>query len=486
MATLLNKFKQKREAENSLPSFNNGGKTADWTKMSVKDRERFILNYLKNETSWPHHVIVGIVGNMKRETPNLDLGYKQGSKNTIGLAHWQGERKDKLIAKGNVSNPVTQLKFLIEEVETGSGFNGGIKDRDKLMSTKDIKEATFAFTDLYERPSKPAYSSRLSYANEIAKNHNDIIKPAIYTTDANSDGKWKWDRKGSHVYVEGLDKNIIAYLNTLEPEYQKMILATAGSDGKHSKNSRHYSNKAVDLRFNQQLYDRVMKDPKRKEFGITLLDPIHGTAPHLHLSVGNGSESKKDVYFSDIKYNPVSENYSEYDASYENNVYNQYENIAKAYSTLMGAQVTAEDIEKRMKSESGLAGIEAELLLMEKAKEHQKEVTEAQNIAREAQEKEQQEKANREAQEREAVMVAMEQEQAQKESLANAYAGTFKQETQIDPAVFSGGSGQTQPFRFNTQMNLQSVQKGGLIEEAFNKPSLLKFKSKYNLSTTHS
>jgi len=468
MATLLNKFKQqKREAENSLPSFDNGGKTADWTKLSVKDRERFILNYLKNETSWSPQVILGIVGNMKRETPNLDLGYKAGSKNTIGLAHWEGERKDKLLAKGNVSNPITQLKFLIEEIETGTGFNGGKKDRDKFLASKDVKEATFAFTDLYERPSKPAYSSRLSYANELAKNHSDIIKPAIYKTDTNSDGKWKWDRKGSHVYVEGLDKNIIAYLNTLEPEYQKMILATAGSDGKHTKNSRHYSNKAVDLRFNQQLYDRVMKDPKRKEFGITLLDPNHGTAPHLHLSVGNGSESKKDVYFSDIKYNPISEGSSEYDPTYEKAVYGQYENMAKAYSILAGAQVSAEDIEKRIKAENGLAGIQAELMMMEKAKEHQKEVAEANKLAEEALAKEQQEKANKEAQEQQAVISAMEQQQKEREFHANAYLGTMKQDVKIDPAVFSSSGGEQQPFRFGTQMNLQNAQLGGVIKKIY-------------------
>lgn len=155
----------------------------------------------------------------------------------------------------------------------------------------------------------------------------------------------------------------------------------------------------------------------------------------------------------------------EYDPSYENAVYNQYENMAKAYSVLAGAQVSAEDIEKRIKAENGLAGIQAELMMMEKAKEHQKEVAEANKLAEEALAKEQQEKANKEAQERQAIISAMEQQQKEREFHANAYLGTMKQDVKIDPAVFSSGGGEQQPFRFGTQMNLQNAQSGGAIKE---------------------
>lgn len=481
MATLLNKFKKEREAENSPPSFQEGGgSTADWTKLSVKDRERFILNYLKNETSWPHHVIVGILGNMKRETPNLDLGYKQGSKNTIGLAHWEGPRKDKLLAKGNVSNPVTQLQFLIEEIETGSGFNGGVKDRDKLMSTKDIKDATFAFTDLYERPSKPAYSSRLSYANEIAKNHTDIIKPAIHKTDSKEVLKWGWGKNSDSVKVDNLHGNILGYLSTLEPEYQKKIKATSGNDGSsHTKGSRHYKNNAVDLAMDKDLYNRVVSDPKRKEYGITLLPPNHGTGPHLHLSFGQGSENKKDVHFGTIGPPTIdvsNQNYSNSE-SYADTYSNQMKGMAEAMSKLSGIYMSPEDIERMAKAEGGLDMINAQLLIGESQRKDREEQASLAKIQQEALEKEQQQEQAKKQQEQEAYYTALQEEAKVRDMAVNSYAKTFQERPEIDPAIFSAG--QPTQFQFNTRQQFQ--QKGGFIEKAFNQPNLLSFKQKYKL-----
>lgn len=102
--------------------------------------------------------------------------------------------------------------------------------------------------------------------------------------------------KTGKVDISNLDSNIIDYISTLEPEFQEMFLATSGNDSKHSKNSRHFKNKAVDFRFNNKLYKRIKQDPNRLKYGITLLDPSHGTAPHLHMSVGNATENKKDVW----------------------------------------------------------------------------------------------------------------------------------------------------------------------------------------------
>lgn len=102
--------------------------------------------------------------------------------------------------------------------------------------------------------------------------------------------------KDKSINIKDLDKNIYDYLYTLEPEYQEMLLATSGNDGGHTEGSRHFKNKAIDLRFKPELYNRIKNDPKRLEYGVTLLDPKHGTAPHLHLSVGKGSENKKDVW----------------------------------------------------------------------------------------------------------------------------------------------------------------------------------------------
>ena len=114
---------------------------------------------------------------------------------------------------------------------------------------------------------------------------------------------WRWRTKHAGVDMSGVNPALISYLNTLEPEYQEMILATAGKDGEHSARSRHYSGNAIDLAIEDKehpmadrLFDRLRKDPERLRRGLTLLDPSHGTAPHIHLSYGDGTENHKDVW----------------------------------------------------------------------------------------------------------------------------------------------------------------------------------------------
>jgi hypothetical protein len=114
---------------------------------------------------------------------------------------------------------------------------------------------------------------------------------------------WAWKTKSDAVDVGNLNENIINYLSTLETEYQNLIFATAGRDGVHGTHSRHYKGNAVDLRIhnkkdplNDKLYKRISKDLKRRDFGIVVVDPRHGNAPHIHLSYGTqGTEQKHDV-----------------------------------------------------------------------------------------------------------------------------------------------------------------------------------------------
>src|SRR5690606_33105284 len=102
----------------------------------------------------------------------------------------------------------------------------------------------------------------------------------------------KWAKKYKTTDLSKLDPQIIKYLGTLPAHLQSKILITATSDGKHSKNSLHYSNRAVDIRFDKELWDYVSKDPKRHEVGLTLIDPNHGNAPHIHLSNAKGTKKE--------------------------------------------------------------------------------------------------------------------------------------------------------------------------------------------------
>lgn len=92
-----------------------------------------------------------------------------------------------------------------------------------------------------------------------------------------------------------VDNNLIAYLQTLPKNLQDQIVVTAGTDGKHSETSRHYKGNALDLRFNQDVWNYIEKDPNRHRMGITLINPDHGSAKHIHISTGEGSESNMDV-----------------------------------------------------------------------------------------------------------------------------------------------------------------------------------------------
>jgi hypothetical protein len=109
---------------------------------------------------------------------------------------------------------------------------------------------------------------------------------------------WKWNKKASSVNVANLNPNIIQYFDTLPQEIQSRILATSGNDSGHAKTSRHYADNAIDLRYDDVIWQYVAKDPNRLKYGLTLLDPDHGSAKHIHLSHGDGSENKKDVWMN--------------------------------------------------------------------------------------------------------------------------------------------------------------------------------------------
>ena len=107
-----------------------------------------------------------------------------------------------------------------------------------------------------------------------------------------------WTLAKSGVKVENLHSNLISYFNTLPTEYQQLLKITSGHEAgtKHADNSRHYRNRAVDVSWNQKLWDYVHQDPNRLRHKITLIDPNHGTAKHFHFSHGDGGENKADVW----------------------------------------------------------------------------------------------------------------------------------------------------------------------------------------------
>lgn len=107
----------------------------------------------------------------------------------------------------------------------------------------------------------------------------------------------KWLKKYDNIDLSRMNPKILSYLGSLPEDLQKEITITSANDGKHSKDSYHYKDRAIDLAYNEKLYNHIATDANRHMSQLTLIDPNHGTAPHIHLSLANpgGREFEADV-----------------------------------------------------------------------------------------------------------------------------------------------------------------------------------------------
>lgn len=351
MATLFNKFKKERGAENSLPSFDNGGMS--WDKMKTPQRREYIVNFLKNK-GLNDVQVYAIVGNLQQEngTFNTKLTNSIGA---TGIAQWYKGRATALRKRNNPQSIDTQLEHLWDEIQgVGGHWTKNMGGREAFLNAKDLPTAVKIFRKDFERP-------------------------------------------GEH---EAHDSKRIKY-------------ALEASNGK-----------------------------------ISL---------------------PKDFKLSDTSYQTVD----------NSDVQAQYNNIAKSLSTLYGNNISAEDVAKRAQSEQGLALLDVELRMMDKAKEVQKEMAEAEKIQQEALENKEKAEAENKARENEAILNAVQEESKRRELSVNAYANTFDSKAKLDDNVITPSQGGNNMFRFNTQFQFQKG--GSVIQEYFDKPALMNFKQKYKL-----
>lgn len=142
---------------------------------------------------------------------------------------------------------------------------------------------------LFQREGSQEGAGTLSVAqNQVPDYQMNLLRqydPNTMTTDIS------WLKtKSDKVKLQNLGTPLSKYLNTLPQALREKALATSGNDQKHVENSRHYKDKAIDLRYNKELYDYILKDPIRKQMGLRLLDPNHGNAPHIHLDYQYGGK----------------------------------------------------------------------------------------------------------------------------------------------------------------------------------------------------
>lgn len=169
-----------------------------------------------------------------------------------------------------------------EEPEVDNDYDELQKKYDDLQSERDALQTqidAFSYSDNPE-----IQNDFITGYNAVDEGNSSVLNMVMRDDEADTDVSWL-PKKSKEVNIAGLDPKLRSYLNTLPDELKDELLVTSANDQKHEKNSRHYRNKAVDLRYIPKVHDFIAKDPIAKKYGINVLDPNHGTAPHTHISI---------------------------------------------------------------------------------------------------------------------------------------------------------------------------------------------------------
>lgn len=167
--------------------------------------------------------------------------------------------------------------------------------------------------------------------------------------DAEPTTVFKIKTKNSSVNLKDIHSNLVGYISTLPADLQEEVLVTSGNDSDaHSKNSWHYHNRAMDLRFSKKLYDYMVDDPNRIKYQISLYNPNHGTGKHIHIShIGEeGVKNGAREHLSDVFMNVYSPEAQEYLKDTKNEKYKSLKDKALSYGSMnyngdMGAKSIA-------------------------------------------------------------------------------------------------------------------------------------------------
>lgn len=156
-------------------------------------------------------------------------------------------------------------------------------------------------------------------------------------TDAEPTTVFKIKTKNSSVNLKDIHSNLVGYISTLPEDLQEEVLVTSGNDSDaHSKNSWHYHNRAMDLRFSKKLYDYMVDDPNRIKYQISLYNPNHGTGKHIHIShIGEeGVKNGAREHLSDVFMNVYSPEAQEYLKDTQNEKYKSLKDKALSYGSM--------------------------------------------------------------------------------------------------------------------------------------------------------
>lgn len=148
-----------------------GGGGSGSTNLEGNDNAEKIWNFFKSK-GWSDEQVAGVMGSLWGESNHFQPNDLESNGIGYGIAQWSFDRRTKLEnyakEKGKpVSDLGVQLDYLWTELE---GQEHAAKDA--VSSAKSVKEATIAWTNVFERPAEYLRPRRIQEGEQVG---NDIL-----------------------------------------------------------------------------------------------------------------------------------------------------------------------------------------------------------------------------------------------------------------------------------------------------------------------
>ena len=148
-----------------------GGGGSGSTNLEGNDNAEKIWNFFKSK-GWTDEQVAGVMGSLWGESNHFQPNDLESNGIGYGIAQWSFDRRTKLEnyakEKGKpVSDLGVQLDYLWTELE---GQEHAAKDA--VSSAKSVKEATIAWTNVFERPAEYLRPRRIQEGEQVG---NDIL-----------------------------------------------------------------------------------------------------------------------------------------------------------------------------------------------------------------------------------------------------------------------------------------------------------------------
>lgn len=237
----------------------------------------------------------------------LEMGKKLGPALTDNLGGVASGLAGAVAASGQPAAPRQRIRYYREGGESTPGeASPGFARRFAEERSRQGAGGRFLYqgkeyNTYFREEVNPATQMPLADVARAQPGFQDGEVPAIPAVDLSS------IKRKAGVKLDGLNNTIAGYLSTLPDALKKQVLATSGVDSfdVHKRNSLHKTGDALDLRYHPELYAYIQSDPVAHQLGLSVLDPNHGTAPHIHLQYKPGRQFAEGGEAGPVKPKPA-------------------------------------------------------------------------------------------------------------------------------------------------------------------------------------